>query len=151
MPNNILRKRIGTMLFMTGVLARGLSSQTFAEKKFPITPEQYLILSLLSENKGMYQRQISEITLKDRANVSRIINILEEKCYVRKEIDSNGRKINKIFVTDDGKEIVEKIKPTAIELRKIITNGLNQEELENLIEIMDRIYTNLRDKVNLQI
>ncbi len=151
MPKHILGKRIGTMLFTTGTLSRCLSSQTFNEKKFPVTPEQFLILSLLVENKELYQRQISEITLKDRANVSRIINILENKGYVKRTDDSNGRKIHKITVTEKGKELADFITPTTMELRKIITKDIKTDELEFFLEIMDKIYRNIRDKVNLQI
>ena len=151
MPKNILGKRIGTMLFTTGTLARGLSSQTFSEKNFPVTPEQYLILSLLEENNELYQRQLSEITLKDRANVSRIVSILEEKGLVNRINDSNGRKIYKLVVTQKGREVAALIQPTVIELRKIITKGLKKEELELFLSITDKIYYNLKDKVNLQI
>ncbi len=151
MPKNYLNKRIGTMLFTTGTLARGLSSQTFSEKKFPLTPEQYLILSLLDEHKELYQRQLSEITLKDRANISRIINILEEKKLVKRINDSNGRKIFKVIVTEEGKKLLEKIAPTAKELRSIITKGIKTEDLEFFLEIMNKIYNNIWEKVNLQI
>ncbi len=151
MPKNILGKRIGTMLFTTGTLARGLSSQTFSEKNFPVTPEQYLILSLLEENNELYQRQLSEITLKDRANVSRIVSILEEKGLVNRINDSNGRKIYKLVVTQKGREVAALIQPTVIELRKTITKGLKKEELELFLSITDKIYNNLKDKVNLQI
>ncbi len=151
MPKNILGKRIGTMLFTTGTLARGLSSQTFSEKNFPVTPEQYLILSLLEENNELYQRQLSEITLKDRANVSRIVSILEEKGLVNRINDSNGRKIYKLVVTQKGREVAALIQPTVIELRKTITKGLKKEELELFLSITDKIYNNLKNKVNLQI
>ena len=103
MKNNPLRKRVGAMLVATGVLSRGLSLQTFAEKGFDITPEQYLILSLLYEHGELYQRQISELTYKDRPNVSRLINILEQKGLVKRINDSNGRQINKIVVTEKGR------------------------------------------------
>ena len=75
MLKDIIEERIGSIIYVVGTLIRGLSSQTFSDRNFGITPEQYLILLFIVENEGVYQRQICEITLKDRANVARIIEI----------------------------------------------------------------------------
>lgn len=71
MLKDIITDRIGSIIYVVGSLIRGVSSQTFSEHKFEITPEQYLILLLIIENEGVYQRQICEITLKEigRAHV----------------------------------------------------------------------------------
>lgn len=151
MRKKILKSRIGSMIFMTGVLIRCLSSQTFAEKKFEITPEQYLILTLLVENGELYQRQLSEITLKDRANVARIVGILQKKELIQKIIDSNGRRIYKIVVTPKGKALRDKILSTDMELISIITKDISKEELDSLISTLAKIYKNVREKVKLQI
>ncbi|MCM1338074.1 MAG: MarR family transcriptional regulator [Muribaculaceae bacterium] len=151
MLKDIIQDRIGSMIFTTGVLIRGLSSQTYTEKEFGITPEQYLILLLIIENEGIHQRQICEITLKDRANVARIVDILLEKGLIEKTVDSNGRRIFKIFATDKGKALTEKILPTDIELRQIITNNISAEELEITKKTLEKINLNVRDKVKLQI
>ncbi len=151
MRKKILKSRIGSMIFMTGVLIRCLSSQTFAEKKFEITPEQYLILTLLVENGELYQRQLSEITLKDRANVARIVGILQEKELIQKIIDSNGRRIYKIVVTPKGKALRDKILSTDMELISIITKDISKKELDSLISTLAKIYKNVREKVKLQI
>lgn len=151
MKNNPLRKRVGAMLVATGVLSRGLTLQTFAENGFDITPEQYLILSLLYEHGELYQRQISELTYKDRPNVSRIINILENKGLVKRVNDSNGRQINKIIMTEKGKELREKIHPVSVEIRKIVTKDIAVEDLEKCLAILSQMLDNMKDKVILQI
>ena len=151
MKNNPLRKRVGAMLVATGILSRGLTLQTFAENGFDITPEQYLILSLLYEHGELYQRQISELTYKDRPNVSRIINILENKGLVKRVNDSNGRQINKIIMTEKGKELREKIHPVSVEIRKIVTKDIAIEDLEKCLAILNQMLDNMKDKVILQI
>ena len=151
MYKDILHGRFGSMIFMTGVLIRGWSSQTFAEKGFEITPEQYLILALLVENGAMYQRQLAEITLKDRGNIARIIKILEDKELIEKIPDSNGRRIYKIVVTEKGKALSDKIFPTDIELRETIKKNISEEELNNTLNTLEKIYSTVRDKVTLQI
>ena len=151
MLKDVIKDRIGSMIFVTGVLLRGLSSQTYSEKEFGITPEQYLILLLIIENEGIHQRQICEITLKDRANVARIVDILLEKKLIEKTVDSNGRRIFKIFATQKGKDLIEKIAPTDIVLRQLITKDITSEELEITRNTLEKINLNVRDKVKLQI
>ena len=133
MQRSILRKRISARLTTTAIVLRIFANNCFNRENFEITPEQYGILSLIVDNKELYQRQLSEITLKDRANISRIIKILEEKKLIIKTPDSNGRKIFKIRPGETA------------------TKGITNEELEIFLNTLDKIYLNIRDKVNLQI
>ncbi len=152
MYREYLKGRIGSLIYITGTLVRGLSSQTFTEKNFELTPDQYVILNLLLENEEiMYQRQLAEITFKDRANISRIIDILHQKGFIEKIPDSNGRKIYKLIVTQKGKDARDKILSTDIELRNIITNNISEEELAVTFNTLEKMNLNIRDKVKLQI
>lgn len=146
-----LGKRVGTNIYNTGIVSRALSSQTFKEKGFEITPEQYLILDLIIENGELYQRQISEITLKDRANVARIIKILLEKELIERISEAKGRRVYKIVITEKGRILRDKIFPTVIEIRKNIAKGIPEEELIITLNTLKKIYENVRDKVKLQI
>lgn len=146
-----LGKRIGTPIYYTGIVSRALSSQTFVEKGFEITPEQFLILDLIHDNGELYQRQICEITLKDRSNVARLIKILEEKGLVKKETSSNGRRIFKITATEKGQKVRDLIKPITLEIRKTLMNGITDEELKITLETLHKVYENARPLVKLQI
>ena len=106
MYREYLKGRIGSLIYITGTLIRGFSTQTFTENDFGITPDQYVILSLLIENDEiMYQRQLAEILFKDRSNISRIIDIMHKNGLVDKVPESHGRKIYKLVVTEKGKAI----------------------------------------------
>ena len=152
MYREYLKGRIGALIYITGTLVRGLSTQTFAEKKFDLTPDQYVILNLLLENDEiMCQRQLAEIMFKDRANMARIIEIMHQKGLVEKNPDSNGRKIYKLVVTEKGKETRDKVFPTDIDLRKVITADISEEDLAVTFRTLEKMNFNVRDKVKLQI
>ena len=142
---------IGTTIYNTGIVSRALSSQPFFEKGFDLTPEQFLILDLVQEYGELYQRQICEITLKDRSNIARIVKILEEKELIKKEQASNGRRIFKISATEKGKSMRDTIKPTAIELRNLLMQGISKDELEITLLTLNKVYENARPLVKLQI
>ena len=151
MQRNLLKKRIRARLATTAIVMKAFSNQTFTEAGFDITPEQYTVLSLIIENKGLYQRQLSEITLKDRANISRFIKILEDKDLIKRTSDSNGRQIFIAKVTQKGIDLYNKMQPAANNIRKIAANGIKDEELEICLNTLDKIFSNFEDKVNLQI
>lgn len=144
-------RRIGTTIYNTGVVSRALSSQTFSEKGFELTPEQFLILDLVLEYGELYQRQICEITLKDRGNIARLIKILEEKELIIKEEASNGRRIFKISATEKGRKIRNLMKNSAIEIRNKLIQNIPEEELEITLNTLKKIYDNARPLVKLQI
>ncbi len=150
--NNLLNKRVGAMLVATGVFSRVMALQKYAQKKFEITPEQYLVLSIIMDSGGeLYQRQISEILYKDRPNVTRIINILEQKGLVKRTEDVNKRKVYKVSVTQDGIAMRNKIVPTMWELRAITARGISEEDLEKTLKILEQMLKNMKEKVTLQI
>ena len=152
MYREYLKGRIGSLIYITGTLIRGLSTQTFTEKEFGLTPDQYVILSLLVENEEIVcQRQLAEIMLKDRANIARIIEIMHKNGLIEKIPDSNGRKIYKLIVTKKGKKIKDMVFPTDIDLRNAITSNISAEELATTFNTLEKMNKNIRDKVKLQI
>lgn len=152
MYREYLKGRIGSLIYITGTLIRGFSTQTFTEKEYELTPDQYVILNLLLENDEiMYQRQLAEIMFKDRANISRIIDIMHRNGLIEKVPDSNGRRIYKLVVTEKGKELRNRVLPTDKELRAVITENISEEELNSIFHILEKMNKNIRDKVKLQI
>ncbi len=151
MKKIIFGKRIVTSIYNTGIVLRALSSQTFSEMGFEITPEQYLILDLIIENGALYQRQIAEITLKDRGNVARIIKILEEKNLIIRSQATQRRRIYKISVTEKGRELRDKMKPVTENLRRTFAKDVSEEELTITLNTLKKVYGNARGLVKLQI
>lgn len=148
---DLLKSRIGMKLVRIGKMTRAIAVQRFSAKNFEITPEQLMVLSALIDHDGLYQRQIGMITLKDRPNITRIINILEKMNFVTRKPDVNKRKIYKIFVTDEGKNIVKKVMPTALELWENIVDGVDEDELEITLKVMNKFRENLMKDMNIQI
>lgn len=138
-------------LVRIGKMTRAIAVQRFSAKNFEITPEQLMVLSALIDHDGLYQRQIGMITLKDRPNITRIINILEKMNFVTRKPDVNKRKIYKVFVTDEGKNVVKKVMPTALELWENIVDGVDEDELEITLKVLNKFRENLMKDMNIQI
>lgn len=146
-----LKYKIGPKLAGTGNLSKVFAIQTFVNSNLNITPEQFSVLHVLVENGCLYQRQISALTLKDRPNVSRILNILENMGYVSKTPDVNKRKIVKINITQEGIDLYNKAVPTILKVWHETVEGIPEEELDILNNVLEKINKNLLSKVNIQI
>ena len=147
----IRRQKLGLRLSQAGMLSKVFAMQSFVNNNCKITPEQFTVLNVLMDNDGLYQRQISTITLKDRANITRIINILLDKGYVRKVVDTTSRKIHKIYITENGKMIVESVMPEILKIWGTMSENIEEQEMENFILTLEKIKNNLTDKTILQL
>ncbi len=148
---NLLKSRIGMKLVRVGKMVRAIANQKFAKANYPITPEQFTVLTAILDHDGLYQRQIGALTLKDRPNITRIIKILEEKELITKTPDSNKRKIFKINITEKGKNAYNMVLPTVVEHWQNIIEGISDEELQNCLNILNKVKANLEDKLKIQI
>ncbi len=149
--HNLLKSRIGMKLVRVGRMVRAIANQKFVKANLPITPEQFTVLTAILDHDGLYQRQIGALTLKDRPNITRIINILEEKGLVTRTPDKNKRKIFKINITDKGKEAYNEVLPTVAEHWQSTVEDVSDEELENCLTVLNKIKANLEKKLNIQI
>ena len=148
---NLLKSRIGMKLVRVGKMVRAIAHRKFIEADYPITPEQFTVLTAILDHDGLYQRQIGALTLKDRPNITRIINILENKGLVTRTADTNKRKIFKINITEKGKDAYEEVLPTVVEHWQNTVKGVTDEELESCLKVLNKIKMNLEEKLNMQI
>ena len=147
----VLNGKIGLRLVIAAKLTRTYAIQKFYAEKYEITPEQFTVLNALSESEWLYQRQISAITLKDRANITRIINILEKKGYIKKVVDTTSRKIHKIYITEEGKRVRNKVLPIILNIWAMTSENISEDEMDKFIETLDKIRENLINKTTLQL
>ncbi len=147
----LLKHKIGLRLSRIGLLSKVFAIQACAKENFDISPEQFTVLKTLSANNGMYMRQLANITFKDRPNMTRIVSILESKDYLSSVIESEGgRQVKKLYITDKGTKICDEMLPTILSVWDTIVEGLNEDEVDKFIEILDKLEVNLRNNTILQ-
>jgi len=101
------------------------------------------VLDLVRIKKGMSQQEIGAMTVKDRPTVTRIIDKLEVKQLVeRRPIEGDRRKFG-IYPTRQGADRVEQLMPRVEEFRLAHFEGLDDDDVETLLRIMDKINYNI--------
>ncbi len=150
MTNNSSKTNLPNEIVSTSKLVKVLTLRCFDEYNFEITPEQFVILDTVFKNNSIYQRQIGELIGKDRPNVARLINILEEKNLIIRTKDSNGRQINRIKLTEKGLNTRNKIHPIINSVRNSYLKDIDEEELNLCFNILNKIKTNISQNIKLK-
>ncbi len=150
MLNQLEKNSLSNTVVSTAILIKVLTLRCFKKYGFEITPEQFIILDTIAKNEKIYQRQIGELIGKDRANVNRLINILEKQGLLERSIDSNGRQINRIKITKKGSELRDKILPIITKIRASYLNNIDYEELLKCHQILNKIKENISKSTKLK-
>ena len=151
LQEKLSEQKIGIRLTRVGMLSKVFAVQTFNRLKLELTPEQFMVLMVLKDNKEMYQRQLGTLTFKDRPNITRIVSILEKGGYIEAKNSSNGRQIKQLFITQKGKGICKKYMPIISDVWENTIKDIPEDEINSFIETLNKIENNLRKRTYLQI
>lgn len=132
---------LGFMIIYTGKMLLKNINNGFATLNSEITFEQMGVLYFISKNseKKMIQQDIAELINKTKSAVLRIIDILEEKKFLKRVAMLNDRRKNVIELTEKGWEIIKKMHEKFLELDTQLNDGITKDELEKCISAILKI------------
>jgi DNA-binding MarR family transcriptional regulator len=120
----------------------------FKEEGIDISPEQLTVLSLLWKKDRVTQQELCNITFKDKPNMTRLIDSLEDKGLAKRTVDENDKRSNLIVLTAEGKAIEEKAFLVAnATMRKALVN-VSSQELAIGQNLLKKIFNNMQEKPN---
>jgi MarR family transcriptional regulator, transcriptional regulator for hemolysin len=122
----------------------GIHFQNMVKKNsIDVTIEQWFILNRLYTEDGISQVEISDKIFKDKANITRMIDGLENKNLVIRKDDASDRRKFKVYLTKEGRELTKRLIKIALTERKNIYKGLEQSDLRKLKQIINILETNI--------
>ena len=108
------------------------------------TPEQAFLLYKLYENDGQSQRQLADKILNDYPNITRLIDKLEKKGYVRREVDENDRRMFKVYMSEEGKSRFNSFIPLIMHQRRKLLENISSDEEKIVKDVLKRIEQNVQ-------
>ncbi|AWM12881.1 MarR family transcriptional regulator [Flavobacterium sediminis] len=122
---------------------RRFSKQNFSKVINDITIDQKLILQYLNDFPELTQKEIAELVFKDNASLTRMIDLMVHKKFIKRSMNTKDRRRYKIEITAKGKEVLSKLEPVIIDNRKKAFAGITEEELIQLDITLNKILSNL--------
>jgi len=137
-----LDKSVNHHIAISAIMIKRVFFKILSDKNLDITPEQWNILYHLSESDGMTIGKLSEITYKDFANMSRISQKLEKAGFIVKKRDEEDKRIFKLFITEEGRELNNRLHQCAYKSTDIALEGLNEQNRELMVRNLKHIIAN---------
>ena len=123
---------------------RMFAMKRIRDNNYKITTDQWLIIKSILENPNITQQEIAKNVFKDKASVTRIIELMVKSNYVTREENLSDRRKSHLKVTEDGVAIIENVNDLVIENRKVALKGISEEELNNMTTTLKKIIENCK-------
>jgi MarR family transcriptional regulator, temperature-dependent positive regulator of motility len=129
-------------LDMAGHLIRRLhqqSTQVFQAQTqaagFDLTSVQFAALDAIAGEPGVDQARLAEAISFDRATIGGVIDRLEQKGLVRREVSASDRRARVLQLTPEGHALLRAVRPVVEDLQRDILGALSPQEQDRLLAL----------------
>jgi DNA-binding MarR family transcriptional regulator len=105
-----------------------------------VTAPQFGTLLLIEANPGVSQSSVADALRFDRSTLVQIIDRLEGRGLVVRQMSPSDRRSNALRLTLTGTEVLAELKERAFEHEEIMARHLSAEERKTLIRLLERIH-----------
>ena len=122
-------------------------TKKFSDAGFDVSYEQWSILVHLYRKDGQTQQELSNIAVKDKAAITRLLNVLEKKNIVLRIPDRNDKRSKLVYLTNKAKEFKDDLIAVVEELLDEAKLDIEHEEMEQCKKTLNKIFANF-DRLN---
>ena len=108
------------------------------------SPHAVYLNTLYQYPEGITAAKLGELCCKNKADVSRMVTILERKGLVRKEAVGGNLYRAKLMLTEDGKQAAEHVQGRAALAVELAGSGMTDAERETFYRCLEQITANLQ-------
>ncbi len=116
---------------------------SLAEAGISISSEQCILLKHVGLNDGIHQNELAERILRDKAAITRHLDVLEQKKLVVREHNPTDRRQNLLHITSAGRRLLHSVEPLIETINRRATDGIQNEKLEHCKEVLAQVFDNL--------
>jgi len=126
----------------TNKVIRRYSQIRFSEAGIEITVDQWLVLKKISDSERITQIELANALFKDRASITRILDLLLDKRLVLKEAGADKRAFE-LTLTSNGQKFMEQALVIVKQVRKKGIELMSEKEQEQLKSSLQKIINSL--------
>jgi len=117
-----------------------------AMKAGGLTPTQYNVLRILRgvSPQGVACQEIARMMITRDADLTRLLDRLETRNLLRRERQTDDRRVIHILITPAGLELLKDLDPRVEKMNKTLLGYFGPERLSTLIELLEQI----RDQID---
>ena len=123
--------------------------ESLSDNGLDLTKEQMIVLKKLHNQDGLNQNELAFLTLRNKSSLTRLLTKMESKKYIVRKQDEKDKRINKVYITDLGREIFQKSRPTMKYMMDTVEQNISSQEKEQIINTLKKIQSNFDSKSEL--
>ena len=113
------------------------------ESGLNISLDQWMVLGPIWQLQSASQKKLGEMCLKDKTNITRIINALEEKNLVVRVEDQIDHRIKRVVLTNAGKQLFYDVLPIMEKTREEVRANISDDDIDIFKRVLSQILKNL--------
>lgn len=137
MPGHLIRRmhQASQAVFDAEITAAG----------FDLTSVQFAALTVVEARPGLDQASLSTAIAFDRATTGGVVDRLEFKGLVRREISKVDRRARHLFIEPEGQTVLIGVRPVVDRVQGIILGGLNAAEKAAFLTLLEKALATIGD------
>jgi len=123
---------------------RQFMQNKFRENNIDLTYEMHQIMACLWKKDGINQQELADLTLKDKASMTYLIDNLTKRDLVKRMEDPADRRSKRIYLTVSGKKLGKKVEPWVTELFSIASRDFEISVIRESIKAVEKMRDNIK-------
>lgn len=145
--DRVIDSSIGYLVGRTSRAIIKRLTKKFADAGFDVSYEQWSILIHLYRRDGQTQQELSNIAVKDKAAITRLLNVLEKKNIVLRIPDRTDKRSKLVYLTNKAKAFREDLMALVEEMLQEAEQEISQGDMEQCRTTLNKIFSNF-DRLN---
>ena len=109
-------------------------------RPYGLTGAQYNVLNILAVRPdGISQRELGDLLVVDRSNVTGLLDRMEKAGWVRRADDPRDRRVYRIGLTAAGRLLREKVHPMYLDVVHQITRGMAGKRMTDCATLLQEL------------
>lgn len=117
--------------------------RAFAQEDLRVTTEQWTVLTCLWNKDKVTQRELCDLTSKDKPSMTRLIDNLERNKIVVRVAHPTDRRVNLIHLTQYGASLQKRVSAVVEGVVDKSLLGVSEEEVATARKLLNKIINNL--------
>lgn len=117
-------------------------NEAFENAGLDLTKEQMVVLKKLEERDGLNQNELAYLTYRNKSSLARLLAKMESKQYIRRKQARTDKRMNQVFLTEQGKTVYQKTRPVIQGLITKMERNISTEEKDDMIALLKRVQRN---------
>lgn len=117
-------------------------------RELGLTRSQWWVLTHLFRKDGITQSELAEMLELEKPSLGRLLDRLEAKGWVRREMDARDRRAKRVFLTSAAETPMRVMRKIAAGVREDALSGLSTADRDRFVDALLTIKSNLMAQTN---